>query len=96
MKFCINFESFAKVSFRKIYLFVLWAFSSGDDIIGKVTLSRKDMLSMNPAGGEVWYSLRQVDNASEVHGQLHLNILATKHVSTDGLIANHQVIAFDE
>ena len=40
------------------------------------------MLSMNPAGGEVWYSLRPVDNASEVHGQLHLKILATKHVST--------------
>ena len=35
---------------------------------------------MNPAGGEVWYSLSQVDNASEVHGQLHLKILATKHV----------------
>ncbi|XP_028396464.1 ras GTPase-activating protein 4-like isoform X2 [Dendronephthya gigantea] len=50
-----------------------------DDVIGKVTFSRDDMLSMNPAGGEVWYSLRQVDNASEVHGQLHLNILATKH-----------------
>ena len=54
---------------------------SGDDVIGKVTFFRQDMLSMNPAGGEVWYSLRPVDNASEVHGELHLKILATNYVS---------------
>ena len=54
---------------------------SGDDVIGKVTFSRQDMLSMNPAGGEVWYSLREVDSASEVHGQLHLKILASNYVS---------------
>ena len=57
------------------------SYFSDDDIIGKVTFTRQDMLSMNPAGGEVWYSLRQVDNASEVHGQLHLKILATQYVS---------------
>ena len=55
---------------------------SGDDVIGKVTFLRQDMLSMNPAGGEVWYSLRPVDNASEVHGELHLKILATYYVSS--------------
>ena len=57
---------------------------SGDDVIGKVTFFRQDMLSMNPAGGEVWYSLRPVDNASEVHGELHLKILATNYVSFSG------------
>ena len=57
------------------------SYFSDDDIIGKVTFTRQDMLSMNPAGGEVWYSLRQVDNASEVHGQLHLKILAMQYVS---------------
>lgn len=59
----------------------LQVYFSEDDVIGKVTFSRQDMLSMNAAAGEVWYSLRHVNNASEVHGQLHLKILATQHVS---------------
>ena len=52
-----------------------------DDLIGKVTLSRKDMLMMNPSGREHWYSLSEVDSASEVHGHLHLKILACASVS---------------
>ncbi|XP_046840472.1 ras GTPase-activating protein 4-like isoform X2 [Xenia sp. Carnegie-2017] len=52
--------------------------ASGDNIIGKVALSRQDMLSLSPNSGEVWYTLNQVDNVSEVHGELHLKILATR------------------
>ena len=50
-------------------------------MIGKVLLSRKDMLSMNPSTGECWYSLVDVDSASEVHGALHLTILPVACVS---------------
>ena len=70
------------LSIMKCFPLLSLLFFSGDDVIGKVTFLREDMLSMNPAGGEVWYSLRQVDNASEVHGQLHLKILATNYVSS--------------
>ena len=39
------------------------------------------MLRMNPVSGECWFSLTEVDSASEVHGQLHLKILPTAYVS---------------